>query len=111
MTNELFRLGAVGVDSLHLPEFTKRIAAMHDAGQTRCRVTHVFDPGRHDLPDAPKWLATTVNDFGVQQTGSMDALRDAVDGVMLLSVNGHRHLAQALPSLARGLPTYVDKPL
>jgi predicted dehydrogenase len=111
MPNIVLRLGAVGVDSSHLPEFTKRIQAMHDDGRTRCRVTHVFDPGGPDLPDAPKWLATTVNDYGVRQVGSMDELLDVVDGVMVLSVNGNKHLAQALPSLARGLPTYVDKPL
>src|SRR5689334_18356914 len=102
MTTEPFRIGARRVDSSPLPEFTKRIQAMHDAGQTRCRVTHVFDPGSHDLPDAPKWLATTIGDHGVRQVGSMNELLGAVDGVMVLSVNGNKHLAHALPSLARG---------
>src|SRR4051812_38136357 len=111
MATEPFRLGAIGVDSSHLPEFTKRIKALHDGGQTRCRVTHVFDPGGHDLPDAPKWLATTPAEYGVRQVGSMDELLDAFDGVMVLSVNGGKHLQQALPSLRRGRPTYVDKPL
>ena len=52
-------IGAVGVDSSHLPEFTKRINTLHDEGKTSCRVTHVFDPGEHDLPNAPKWLEAT----------------------------------------------------
>src|SRR5256714_10638006 len=107
----VIRLGAIGVDSSHLPEFTKRIKALHDEGKTRCRVTHVFDPGGHDLPDAPKWLQTTNSEYGVEQVGSMDQLLKSVDGVMVLSVNGNKHLAQALPSLKRGLPTYIDKPL
>jgi predicted dehydrogenase len=111
MTASTFRLGAVGVDSSHLPEFTKRIKQLNDQGKTRCRVTHVFDPGGHDLPDAPKWLSTTKSGYGVEQVGSMDQLLKSVDGVMILSVNGNKHLAQALPSLERGLPTYVDKPL
>lgn len=107
----VMRLGAIGADSSHLPEFSKRIKALHEEGQTRCRVTHVFDPGGHDLAEAPKWLEKTKAEFGVEQVGSMDELLSKVDGVMVLSVNGHKHLNLALPSLGRGLPTYVDKPL
>jgi virulence factor len=36
---------------------------------------------------------------------------NSVDGVMVLSVNGNKHLALSLPSLERSLPTYIDKPL
>ena len=78
------RIGAIGVDSSHLPEFTKRIKAMHDEGATPCQVTHVFDPGGHDLPDAPKWLES-ARQMGVAQVGSMEELLSSVDGVMVLS--------------------------
>ena len=104
------RIGAIGIDSSHLPEFTRRIKALHDEGQTPCQVTHVFDPGGHDLPNAPKWLET-VRQLGVAQVGSMEELLSSVEGVMVLAVNGNRHLALASPSLSEGLPTYIDKPL
>jgi predicted dehydrogenase len=104
------RIGAIGVDSSHLPEFTRRIKAMSDEGKTPCKVSHVFDPGGHDLPKAPQWLEETKQ-MGVTQVGSIDELLDSVDGVMVLSVNGNKHLKQSLPSLERGLPTYIDKPL
>jgi virulence factor len=110
MSNTPMRIGAIGIDSSHLPEFTKRIKALNDEGKTPCKVTHLFDPGGHDLPNAPKWLATT-KEMGVTQVGSMDELLANVDGVMLLAVNGNKHLSLALPSLQRGLPTYIDKPL
>ena len=104
------RIGAVGIDSSHLPEFTRRMKELNAAKKTRCLVTHVFDPGGHDLPKAAEWLAKT-KEMGVQQVGSMDELLKSVDGVMVLSVNGSKHLALSLPSLERGLPTYIDKPL
>ena len=104
------RIGTIGVDSSHLPEFTKRIKALHDEGKTPCKVTHVFDPGGHDLPKAPLWLEEATQ-MGVAQVGSIDELLTSIDGVMVLSVNGNKHLAQSLPSLQRGLPTYIDKPL
>jgi len=108
--NGIFRIGAIGADSSHLPEFTKRIKAIHDDGQTRCLVTHVFDPGQHDLADAPKWLKT-AEELGVARANSLDDLLNSVDGVMVLAVNGNKHLPLALPSLNKGLPTYIDKPL
>jgi predicted dehydrogenase len=110
MTKEILRIGAIGADSSHLPEFTKRIKALHDEGKTRCLVTQVYDPGQHDLANAPKWLKT-AQDMGVALAGSLDELIESSDGVMVLAVNGNGHLQLALPGLRKGLPTYIDKPL
>ncbi|MEM9296336.1 MAG: Gfo/Idh/MocA family oxidoreductase [Planctomycetota bacterium] len=106
------RLAAVGVDSSHLPEFTRRINALHDAGQTPCRVTAFWTDGRHDMPtdQVDQWVAD-ARDLGAEPCDSIDAMLDAADGVLVLSVAGSKHLAHALPSLRRGLPTYIDKPL
>ena len=41
----------------------------------------------------------------------LDDMLDAVEGVLVLAVNGNKHLDLATPSLKRGLPTYVDKPM
>lgn len=107
-----FRLGAIGTDSSHLPEFTKRIRGLHESGETRCRVTRFWTDGRHDLPpeQVHKWQQSAV-DVGVRPAATMKELLDDVDGVMILALNGHRHLEFALPALERGLPTYIDKPL
>ena len=110
MSEDIMRIGAIGIDSSHLPEFSRRMKELNAAKKTRCLVTHVFDPGGHDLPKAAEWLAKT-RDMGAQQVGSMDELLKSVDGVMVLSVNGNKHLPLSLPSLERGLPTYIDKPL
>ncbi len=105
-------LGVVGLDSSHVPEFSKRISGRQAAGLSRCRVTRYWTDGRHDMPasEVDKWRATTEQ-LGVQPAASMEAMLDAVDGVLVLSVNGARHEEQALAALQRGLPTYIDKPL
>ncbi|MEM9372132.1 MAG: Gfo/Idh/MocA family oxidoreductase [Planctomycetota bacterium] len=113
-------IGAVGIDSSHLPEFTRRFKELHDDGRTPCRVTRIFDAGNHrwEHPDGPEqsakdvagWRKTAL-DLGAEQVESMDELLDSVDGVMILAIDGHRHLELATPALSRGLPTYIDKPM
>ena len=111
-TDAPIRLGVIGIDSSHLPEFTRRIHEMRDAGKARCTVAHYWTDGRHDMPEADveKWRLK-AEEMGVRRADDLSAMLDAADGVLVLSVNGNRHLAHALPALERGLPTYVDKPL
>jgi predicted dehydrogenase len=114
------RIGAIGIDSSHLPEFTKRIKGLHTEGKTKCQVTHFWDPGTHEWqhPEGParsaqdvsNWRKTTL-DLGAKQVDSLDELLANVDGVMVLNINGHRHLELAIGPIARGMPTYIDKPL
>jgi predicted dehydrogenase len=106
-------LGVIGADSSHLPVFSKLIKELHDAGETPCRVVACFDDGRHDWPnpdDVATWRKDSVA-LGVEFEDSIESLLDRVRGVLVLAVSGDRHLELARPSLERGLPTYVDKPL
>jgi len=111
-SSKTIRLGAIGIDSSHILEFTRRIKALNDAGLTPCRVTEFFDPGAHDMPagEVAKWREATVG-MGVGVADTINDLLGRVDGVLVLAVNGHRHAELALPVLERGLPTYIDKPL
>lgn len=114
------RIGAIGIDSSHLPEFTKRIKGLHVEGKTSCQVTHFWDPGTHEwqhpegarrsAEDVANWRKTTL-ELGATQVDSLDELLKNVDGVMVLNINGHRHLELAIGPIARGMPTYIDKPL
>ncbi len=114
------RIGAIGIDSSHTPVFTNRINTLHKEGKTKCQVTHFWDPGNHEWqhPDGPvqsakdvaKWREDTIKD-GAKQVDTIDDLLKNVDGVMVLNISGHRHLELSVPSLARGMPTYIDKPL
>ncbi len=107
---DIFRLGVIGVDSSHLPEFTRRIKALNESGESRCKVTALWDPGNHDLPNAPTWKKQ-AEEMGVSPIASCDAMLDQVEGVLVLAVNGNKHAALARAALERGLPTYIDKPL
>lgn len=107
------RLGCIGIDSSHLPEFTRRIKALNDAGTTRCKVTQFWTDGQHDWPVAAeidKWKTDTLA-MGVSEAKSLDDMLGSVDGVLVLAVNGNKHKGYAMPSLERGLPTYIDKPM
>lgn len=110
-TREL-QIAAVGIDSSHLPEFVKRIKKLRGEGQTRCRVTQMWTDGVHGMPagEVEKWRLQAEAE-GVVMADSMDTMLDAVDGVMVLAVDGNRHLELARPALERSLPTYIDKPL
>jgi predicted dehydrogenase len=114
------RIGIIGIDSSHTPVFSNRINTLHKEGKTKCQVTAFWDPGTHEWqhPSGPeqsakdivKWREDTLKE-GVKQVASIDDLLANVDGVMVLNISGHRHLELAVPSLAKGIPTYIDKPL
>lgn len=106
-------IGAVGIDTSHLPEFTRRIRELHEASETPCLVTHYLDVERHGWPvaeDVDKWKSQ-AEELGARPAKSLEELLEAVDGVMVLAIDGNRHMELALPCLERGLPTYIDKPL
>ncbi|MEM8781946.1 MAG: Gfo/Idh/MocA family oxidoreductase [Planctomycetota bacterium] len=111
-TLDPLRLGIVGLDSSHVPEFTRRIHALRDAGDTSCTVTQLWTDGDHHMPpeEVAKWREDILG-MGVREAGTLNALLDDVDGVLVLAVNGAQHEALAAEALKRGLPTYIDKPL
>lgn len=111
-TAATFKLGVVGVDSSHFPEFTRRIKALNEAGETNCLVTHYWTDGQHDMPadEVAKWVEDSEA-MGVQKVESMDELTSAADGLLVLTVNGNKHCAQGKICLESGKPTYIDKPL
>lgn len=106
------RLGVVGIDSSHFPEFTNRIGGLADRGESLCRVDHYWTDGQHRMPasDVEKWRSASEA-MGVTASESLPTMLDVVDGVMVLAVDGASHLELARPALERGLPTYIDKPL
>jgi len=106
------QIAAIGIDSSHLPEFSKRIRKLRADGKTRCRVTQMWTDGLHRMPEdeVRKWRMQAEAE-GVVMAESMDAMLDAADGVMVLAVDGNRHLELAEEALKRSLPTYIDKPL
>jgi predicted dehydrogenase len=50
-------------------------------------------------------------ELGVEITDSIDALIEEVDVVMVLSIDGRKHLEEARHAFAAGKPVFIDKPI
>ena len=74
-----------------------------------------FKGGSPDLPtsaDRVEGFAKTIQEkYGVEIVGSIEELLQKVDVVLLESVDGRPHLAQATPVMKAGKRLFIDKPL
>jgi hypothetical protein len=106
------RAGIIGTDTSHVPAFTK---AFRDHPEWKITVVAAYKAGSPDLPISANRLegfaATIHDDYGVELVDSIEALLQKVDVVLLESVDGRPHLAQATPVLNAKKPVFIDKPL
>ena len=106
------RAGIIGTDTSHVPAFTELFRAHPE---WKIKVTAAFKGGSPDLPTSAnrvEGFAKTIHDkYGVQLVGSIEELLPLVDVVLLESVDGRPHLAQATPVLKAGKRLFIDKPL
>ncbi len=105
------RVGIIGTDTSHVPQFTAQLASHTE---WRMKVVAAFKGGSPDLPtsaDRLEGYAATIRDKnGVEIVDSIAALLAKVDVVLLESVDGRTHLAQATPVLKAGKRVFIDKP-
>ena len=106
------RAGIIGTDTSHVPAFTGQFRSHPD---WRIKVVAAFKAGSPDLPTSAnrvEGFAKTIHDkYGVELVGSIEELLGKVDVVLLESVDGRPHLAQATPVLKAGKRLFIDKPL
>jgi len=106
------RAGIIGTDTSHVPEFT-RLFKSHP--EWRVRVVAAFKAGCPDQPisaNRVEGFAKTIHEqYGVELAHSIEELLPKVDVVLLESVDGRPHLAQATPVLKAGKRLFIDKPL
>jgi len=106
------RAGIIGTDTSHVPAFTK---AFRDHPEWKITVVAAYKGGSPDLPVSANRLegfAKTIQEqYGVELVDSIEALLAKVDVVLLESVDGRPHLAQATPVLKAKKPVFIDKPL
>lgn len=108
------RVGIIGLDAHGLPwtqivNGPKRPAELGDM-----RITVAFPGGSPDIPQSMEILARSVEPvraLGVEIADSIEAVLAKSDAVMILSIDGRVHLAQARPVLAARKPVFIDKPL
>jgi hypothetical protein len=110
------RLGLVGTDTSHVIGFA---SAFNDPSSPDhvpgARIVAAFKGGSPDLPssrDRIEGFTKQLHDkYGVEIVGSIAELCARVDGVLLTSVDGRVHLAQAREIIAGRKPMFIDKPL
>ncbi|MBI5769534.1 MAG: Gfo/Idh/MocA family oxidoreductase [Verrucomicrobia bacterium] len=110
---KIFRLGIIGLDTTHVIAFTSHINNLKN--NTGCKVVAAFPGGSPDFKASAdrigKFTADLRDKHGVEMVASIEELCQKVDGVLLESVDGRPHLAQARPVIAAGKPLFVDKPV
>lgn len=110
------RVGLIGLDTSHVVAITK---ALNDpkpgAGWGGYKVTAAYPTkGSADMKASIDRLAgftEQVKKQGVEIVGSIEDLLKKVDVVMLESVDGRRHLDEALPVIKSGKRMFIDKPI
>ncbi len=107
------RVGMIGLDTSHATAFTK---ILHDpANGYPVRVVAAVPQASADIDSSISridgFVETLSKDYGVKMMDSIEAMVAEVDVVMVESVDGRPHLAQAAPGIKAGKPTFIDKPL
>jgi virulence factor len=110
----VLRLGMLAGDSGHTVEFTRRLNHVRidqDQWVDGARVVAaVPTTSQIDPQNIPGYLAE-LRACGVPFFDRIEDLVGRVDAVLIETQDGCDHLAQVLPFIEAGLPTFVDKPL
>jgi hypothetical protein len=111
-----FRIGIIGTDTSHVPALTKLFndadAPGHVAG---FKVVAAYKGGSPDVESSytrvDKFAAELQSKWNVEIVPDIPTLCSKVDGILLESVDGRPHLAQARQVIAAHKPMFIDKPL
>jgi len=110
------RIGIIGLDTSHVPAFTGLFNdPKGDADLSGFKVVAGFPGGSPDVFDSysrvEKFTKQIKDNYGVEIVSSIDELIKRVDVVLIESVDGRPHLAQAIPVLKAGKIVFIDKPI
>lgn len=110
------RVGVLGLDNYQAVAFAQLFndpKATGDLAGVRV-VTAYASPASADIPESvdnlPKWK-TQISKFDVRLVDSVDELLGSCDAVMIMSLDGRRHLEQATAVLKAGKKLFIGRPL
>ncbi len=112
--DKTLRVGVIGLDTSHVPSFTKAFnAEPADPEMQNCRVVVAYPHGSRTIQSSysriPQYTEQ-VRELGVEVVDSIDELLKRVDCVLLETNDGKPHLEQALKVFQAGKPVFIDKP-
>ena len=109
------RAGIIGLDTSHVTAFTALLNNPKATGELAgVKIVAAYPGGSPDIPDSwdrVKGFTKAVQGMGVEIVDSIPELLKRVDVVLLESVDGRPHLAQARPVIDAGKPLFIDKPM
>ncbi|HZO86059.1 MAG TPA: Gfo/Idh/MocA family oxidoreductase [Verrucomicrobiae bacterium] len=108
------RAGMIGLDTSHVPAFTKIFNDPKATGDIAGVRVVVGYPGGTDMPasrDRVQKFTEQLRQMGVEIVDSIPKLLEKVDVVLLESVDGRIHLQEAIPVIKAGKPLFIDKPV
>ncbi len=110
------KIGIIGLDTSHVPAFTALFNDPKNEGDLAgFNVVAGFPGGSKDVEPSysrvEKFTKDIHDKYGVEIVDSIDTLLAKVDVVMIESVDGRPHLAQAMPVFKAGKKVFIDKPL
>ncbi len=109
------RAGMIGLDTSHVVAFVDLLDNPKAKGElTEMTVVAAYPGGSPDLPvswDRVPGYTETLRKKGVEIVDSIPELLQRVDVILLESVDGRPHQAQARPVIAAGKPLFIDKPM
>ena len=107
------RLGMIGLDTSHVVAFAELIN--NPESGYGAKVVAAYPGGSPDIPSSwnrvEEYSSQLREKFGVRMVDSIEGLCAQVDAVLLESVDGRPHLAQAKPVIAAKKPLFIDKPM
>jgi hypothetical protein len=108
------RVGMVGLDTSHVPAFTKFFNNPKATGDVALVRVVAGYPGGTDILDSRtrvEKFTEQVREMGVEIVATIPQLLEKVDVVLLESVDGRIHLQEAIPIIKAGKPLFIDKPV
>lgn len=113
---KVIRVGIIGTDTSHVPAFTR---VLNDPSGPDyipgARVVAAYKGGSPDVESShtrvDKFAEEIRTKYGVEIVPDVPTLLSKVDAVLIESVDGRPHLAQARAVIAAKKPFFVDKPL
>jgi len=108
------RAGIIGLDTSHVPAFTKLFNNPKADGDLAGIKVVAGYPGGTDMPASKDRVAKfteQVRGMGVEIVDSISKLLEKVDVVLIESVDGRIHLKEARQVFQSGKLVYIDKPI
>jgi predicted dehydrogenase len=108
------RAGMIGLDTSHVPAFTKIFNNPNASGDVAGIKVVAGYPGGTDFPasrDRVKGFTEQLRGMGVEIVDTIPQLLEKVDVVLLESVDGRIHLQEAIPVIKAKKPLFIDKPV